>query len=437
MSSQGLVFARLASVGVLWSCMAAEEAACPTCSDALASDSAPGATPAPPAQHVGFCGDGVWDPEREQCDDGSACHDGRDCTHDRLRCLSSSESACQPRSADGCSDQCTVEPGFSCPNGRDCRALDPAVSETPALLAGPSGEAPEAAAPHPVPGTPDTRPPAGGPGRPERCREPSFRAPELLRGLDAHLDLWAPSLASDGRTLFLAANEPGLPEHIYFATRVGRSTQFSAPTLLANVDSGSGDGTPQLSADGRTLYFYSRRPGGSGDRDLWFATRPDAAADFGAASRLGATNSAAVDHLPWVSADELKLLYVSTRAGGLGQSDIWLARRERPSDDFGEPDLFSSISSAADEGRAVESSDGNLVLFASARGGGQGGLDLWLALREDNDEEFGAATNLSVLNSPSGDVDPFLSDDERELFFSSDRNGRPGLWRALIDCGDD
>src|SRR6185295_5286028 len=79
--------------------------------------------------------------------------------------------------------------------------------------------------------------------------------------------------ASDERTLFVAANEPGLQEHIYFATRVGSSAQFSQLTLLANVDSGSGDGTPLLSADGRTLYFYSRRPGGSGDRDLWFARR--------------------------------------------------------------------------------------------------------------------------------------------------------------------
>jgi len=437
MSSRVLGFAQLASVWALSGCVAAKQGACPTCSETLAGESAPGPTPAPPAQHLGFCGDGVWDPEREECDDGSACLDGRDCTKDRLRCLSSSESACQPRSSDGCSDQCTVEPGYRCRDGRDCRAIAPGVVETPPLLSVSSGEAADAAAPGQAPGSPDTRQPFRGLGRPERCEQPSFRAPELVTGLDANLALWAPSLASDGRTLFVAANEPGLQEHIYFATRVGSSAQFSQLTLLANVDSGSGDGTPLLSADGRTLYFYSRRPGGSGDRDLWFARRPDAAADFGAASPLGAINSGALDHLPWVSADELKLLYVSTRAGGLGQSDIWLATRDRPSDDFGEPDLFSTISSSADEGRAVESSDGRLVLFASARGGGQGGLDLWLATRQDTREEFGAPTNLSVLNSPSGDVDPFLSADERELFFSSNRNGRSAVWRSLIDCNDD
>ena len=32
-------------------------------------------------------------------------------------------------------------------------------------------------------------------------------------------------------------------------------------------------GAPALSRDGTTLYFYSTRPGGSGGRDLYVATR--------------------------------------------------------------------------------------------------------------------------------------------------------------------
>jgi len=40
------------------------------------------------------------------------------------------------------------------------------------------------------------------------------------------------------------------------------------------------------------------------------------------------------------------------------------------------------------------------------------------------------------LNSPSRDLDPFLAADERELFFSSNRNGRMQIWRALFDCDD-
>jgi hypothetical protein len=419
--------------------MAAKDGACPTCGQTLASESDRAAASAAAASHVGFCGDGVWDPAREECDDGSACGDGRNCTDDRLRCQSTSASACQPRSLDGCSAQCTVEPGFACREGRACAALGPSVSEAPPLLGVQSPPGASDAGTPPSKGarlSPDTRLPGALAVRPARCRQPSFRAPELVGGLDASLDLWAPSLASDGRTLFVAANQQGLLEHIFFATRVGRSTQFSALTLLASVDSGSGDGAPVLSADGLTLYFYSTRAGGSGDRDLWFALRPDGAADFGAPSRFGVINSGAADHLPWLSSDELTLMYVSTRAGGLGQSDVWLAQRQRRGDDFGEPELFSAISSSAEEGRAVASSDGNFVLFVSNREGGQGGLDLWFSTRDDSAEEFDAPANLSELNSPSLDVDPFLSADERELFFSSNRNGRSQVWRSLIDCED-
>jgi hypothetical protein len=385
---------------------------------------------------VGFCGDGIWDPEQEACDDGSACRDGRDCTDDRLRCQSSSASACQPRSGDGCSDQCTLEPGFVCRDGHDCQALAVASAETPSdgpdLRASPDAGLRRAQGSGASPNTGASR----APPRPERCRRPNFQAPEPLTGLDDQLDLWAPSLASDGRTLFFAANTQGTVERIYFATRTGRSSQFSAATLLANVNSGAGEGTPVLSADGLRLYFYSRRAGGSGDRDLWFASRADSAADFDVPSRLGASNSPALDHLPWLSSDELTLLFVSTRGGGFGQSDVWFAQRAARSADFPAPELFGALSSSAEDGRAVESSDGRLVVFASARPGGQGGQDLWFATRDDNESEFAEPINLSVLNSPGLDVDPFLAADERELIFSSNRNGRTQIWRALFDCDD-
>jgi hypothetical protein len=431
MLRRGFGFGLFASAAVTWSCRP-EQQPCASC-QAVASPSGSAPVSAAGAIRIGFCGDGVWDPDREECDDGSSCRDGRDCSDDRLRCQSNAPSACQPRSQDGCSDQCTLEPGFVCREGRDCQQTSSSSAETandePGALGGPDAGIPLAQG---SAASPDTGLLGASP-RLERCRRPSFRAPELLTGIDDQLDLWAPSLASDGRTLFFAANTQGTLERIFFATRSGLGLQFSAATLLANVDSGSGDGTPVLSADGLRLYFYSRREGGSGDRDLWFSTRPDAAADFGAPSRFGAVNSSSIDHLPWVSADELTLLYVSTRAGGFGQSDIWFAKRSARSDDFPEPELFSALSSNDDEGRAVETRDGKLVVFTSGRAGGQGDLDLWLALRDDGDE-FVEPVNLSVLNSPSLDVDPFLSADERELFFSSNRAGRAQIWRSLLDC---
>ena len=85
-------------------------------------------------------------------------------------------------------------------------------------------------------------------------------------------------------------------------------------------------------------------------------------------------------------------------------------------------------------GRATLSSDQRSIIFASTRAGGRGGADLWTATRVSLDESFGAAESLGELNSSDGDIDPSLSDDGRELWFVSDRRGRPEIWRATRPC---
>lgn len=435
MLKRDLAFGLLASL--LLGCMSSKKP-CATCNAAQVRESIPPFS-APVVPRAGFCGDGIWDPASEECDDGSACRDGRDCTDDRLRCSPTSESACQPRGRDGCSETCTIEPGFDCPDGGSCTPTP--IAEAP-LFSTPVAAPPElidAGAASPPAATPET--PPGAPAAPGRCRRPSFAPPELVTGFDTELDLWAPSLSSDGLTLFCAANTQTTPERIFFATRAPGSGEFSALRLLANLDSTFGDGTPLLSFDGLTLYFYSRRPGGSGDRDLWFAVRGDPAADFGSIHHFSTINGASLEHLPWLSRDELTLLYVSTRPGGVGQSDVWFSTRASRNEDFGTPELVSALSSSADEGRAVVSDDGKLVIFASARDGGQGSQDLWSATRAggggaDALGELEPPINLSVLNSPALDVDPFLTADERELFFSSNRNGHAQIFRSRITCDD-
>lgn len=251
------------------------------------------------------------------------------------------------------------------------------------------------------------------------------------------LDTWAPSLSVDGRTLSFAAAEPFGPERIFAASRgAGDRSPFGRATPLEGVDSSSGDGSPLLSSDELTLYFYSNRPGGSGGRDLWRATRSDTRSAFTDATPLTTLASSGVDHLPWLSADELTLLYVSTRAGGLGQSDIWVATRPALGAEFGDVRPLEGVNTSFDEGRALITRDGLTVIFASARELGLGQHDLWMATRADATAAFGEPSNLSALNSASLDLDPFLSADERELYFASNRRGRAEVWRAAWLCRD-
>jgi hypothetical protein len=271
------------------------------------------------------------------------------------------------------------------------------------------------------------------------CVLGEFQEPELLTGLEQGLnpalavDFWAPSLSADGRTLFFAVGVNG-DELIATATRTDRGAGFSPAAGLAETNSGGLDGSPLPSADGLSLYFYSTRPGGLGDRDVWLSRRADVGSAFAAPTLLAGVNSGALDHLPWVSADELTMLLVTNRGGGVGLLDIWIARRNSKGAGFSNIAPLNGVNSTAIEGRAVLSNDALTTYFASERPGGFGAFDLWVATRGDASGSFSQAMNLGALNSASFDQDPFLSADERELLFVSGRDGRIRLWRSIRDC---
>jgi hypothetical protein len=61
---------------------------------------------------------------------------------------------------------------------------------------------------------------------------------------------------------------------------------------------------------------------------------------------------------------------------------------------------------------------------------------IFITTRASVDETFPSPTNLSVVNSDSNEYNVFLTSDERELFFSSNRTAGSThhLFRALRGC---
>ena len=272
------------------------------------------------------------------------------------------------------------------------------------------------------------------------CVLGAFQAPEPLTGLeqglepDPQLNLWSPSLTPDGLTLFFAASLDGGEELIATATRQDGGSAFSPAAPLTAVNSAGQDGTPMLSADGLSLYFFSTRAGGLGNRDVWRAARPAMVAEFAAPTLVVGINGPDDDHLPWLSPDELTMLWETNRPGGVGGFDIWIARRAFRSDGFSNIAPLNGVNGASTEGRAALSQDELTMYFASERPGGVGSLDLWLATRSTREDSFSQLTNLASLNSSGLDQDPSLSADERELIFASNRDGQMRLWRSVRVC---
>jgi Tol biopolymer transport system component len=100
---------------------------------------------------------------------------------------------------------------------------------------------------------------------------------------------------------------------------------FAAPTALpAPLNSASSEGDFTLSANGRVALFWSDRPGGLGEGDIYLSVRQGDG--WSTPVNLGApVNSAAFDFTPSLSRDGRWLYFSSTRKvdGADVRSDIY------------------------------------------------------------------------------------------------------------------
>lgn len=244
-------------------------------------------------------------------------------------------------------------------------------------------------------------------------------------------DLWSPSLASDGQSLFFAVLVPGWVEEIAVATRNAADDGFSDGQALPAPVNTDTEGTPNLAAGGLSLYFFSERPGGAGGRDLYVATRTSTSDEFADVRALAGLNTTEREHLPRVSADELTLYFVSNRSG---DTEIWRATRASLAAEFADPELVPELNSTSEDGAVTVSPDGLEAILSSSRAGSRG-RDLYRSTRRITSEPFSAPEPLPELNSEVNDYDPTLTFDGTELYFVSNRAGsNTEVYRSRRSC---
>jgi hypothetical protein len=196
--------------------------------------------------------------------------------------------------------------------------------------------------------------------------------------------------------------------------------------------------------------------GGGQPSDLLFGTRPDfrrvlslpfdSELVFGEPTNLGPpVNTSYGETAPFISADGLSLYFASNRGGGYGGYDLWMTTRETTSDPWGEPvNLGPTVNTSSGEGTPRISADGLSLYFESSRGGGYGGWDLWMTTRETRSDPWGEPVNLGpTVNSPADEAASSISADGLELYFGEWNVVRPGgyghsdLWITNRPTKDD
>ena len=219
-----------------------------------------------------------------------------------------------------------------------------------------------------------------------------------------------------------------------FAGNASELTAWSTPVNVTSINSAANDLSPYLSPNGLSLYFASTRPGGVGGEDLWVARRTSVTETFGAPVSFGAVvNTSGAERSPALSSDGLSLYFATTRSGGSGAFDIWVSTRTDVNDDFGwqAPTNLGPLinSTAVDAGPSYFLDPLNnqaSLYFASAR---DGGLDLYVSPFA-TDGTPGTPSPIIELNSSALDLTPAVRSDGLEIIFASNRTGPTGLWMS-------
>jgi Tol biopolymer transport system component len=157
--------------------------------------------------------------------------------------------------------------------------------------------------------------------------------------------------------------------------------------------------------------------------------RCDPAKPFGAAMPITELNTPAHDDAAWLTSDERTIYFSSTRAGGPGGFDIYLATRASPEAQWSTPALVAGVNTAGMDRHPVLSPDG-LAMYAERQTGTD--YNLLVATRQSPSAPFGALSDEPTLNGTSSDDSPFVLSD-RTMLFHSARSGFSELYQATWD----
>lgn len=132
-------------------------------------------------------------------------------------------------------------------------------------------------------------------------------------------------ISPDGKYLFFTGcNWPnGLGSCDIYVSKKENDRWGSPHNLGAPINSRGWESQPAISADGRTLYFVSNKPGGQGGYDI-YKSELKADGEWSAPTNLGPQINTSFDESsPYIHADGKTLYFASNGWPGFGQKDIY------------------------------------------------------------------------------------------------------------------
>lgn len=228
------------------------------------------------------------------------------------------------------------------------------------------------------------------------------------------------TFSEDGKEFFFATETFRKPE-ILWARYENHS--WTAPALLMSHEQ-YGYNDPFLSPDGKRLFFISDRPlKGSGEKkdiDIWYIERTNS----GWSEPVNAGREINTDKNEYyISFTENGRIYFSSNGGTTANSeknyDIKTSNFKDGKFQSSQP-LGSAINSEHYEADVFVSPDETYIIYCSERPNGNGQGDLYISFK-DKQGGWRPAKNLGApVNTAGYEFCPFVTSDNKFLFFSRD-----------------
>ena len=200
----------------------------------------------------------------------------------------------------------------------------------------------------------------------------TWTKPELLPFVDKY-QVGDFTIAPDGVTMVFASNilideigSEGEGGNVWTVTQT--ASGWSEPKQIGTpINTKYHDSYPCMAANGN-LYFFSRKPGGYGQSDIYMSSFVDD--EYQTPVNFGKRfNTEYHEWDTYVSPDESYLIYCSTKPGGLGSDDFYISFKLK-NGSWSEPThMGSEINSTKSENRPYVSPDGKYFFYTSTKRG--------------------------------------------------------------------
>jgi hypothetical protein len=175
-----------------------------------------------------------------------------------------------------------------------------------------------------------------------------------------------PSVRGDGLELYFASNRDGNTQDIFVSTRVSTTKPWGAPTYVAAFEGGSTETGPDISDDGRTIWFSRAVPNTTTGFDVYTASRPSPTSSWGTSTLVTELSTVDAELSPHVSSDGLTLYFTRGASPNL---DVHVATRSSKTVPWQNVKTLARFNSTANDNDVTTTGDGLEAIFESDRTG--------------------------------------------------------------------